>query len=165
MLAFHGRAMPNWVVVHGLLGRRPWHTRVTLAGGSRDATLAPEWGRRSIEVLMDELHEAGSAQAREALRRELVATALRHHLVSRYTSLVAVDVTPVRVDGQSLGSHAMETRLPKGWSYDHVFGLAQTATPASLQILTGVLLLLGALGCGLLRRRACAGWCKRAEVR
>jgi Ca-activated chloride channel family protein len=156
MLAFHGRAMPSQVVVHGLLGQRPWHTRVTLTGGGQDATLAPEWGRRRIEMLMAELHGSGSADARETLRGEVVDTALRHHLVSRYTSLVAVDVTPARVRGQSLDSHAMVTRLPQGWSYDHVFGLSQTDTPASLQILTGMLLLLGALGYGLLRRRACA---------
>ena len=40
--------------------------------------------------------------------------ALKHHLVTRYTSLVAVDVTPARPDGEPLDSQAVPTNLPHG---------------------------------------------------
>jgi len=67
--------------------------------------------------------------------------------VSRYTSLVAVDVTPVRPDDARLWTHALETNLPEGWDYTAVFGLGQGATPAPLHLALGLgaLLLAAAL--------------------
>lgn len=146
LLAFHGRQLPPWITLHGRFGNQPWQTQVMLAGGGRDAALAPEWGRRRIAQLMTRLHDAQTVAARRALRNEVIDTALSHHLVSRYTSLVAVDVTPVRDRRALLTRHALKTNLPKGWSYEHVFGAAQTATPARLQLLLGTFLLLLAAG-------------------
>ncbi len=153
LLAFRGRRLPPWITLHGRFGDRAWRTQVTLEGGGRDAALAPEWGRRKIAQLMTRLHDARTAEARRGLRQEVVGTAIAHHLVSRYTSLVAVDVTPVRARNAPLDRHALETNLPKGWSYEHVFGAPQTATPARLQLLLGTALLLLAAGAHHRRRR------------
>ncbi len=153
LLAFHGPTLPPWITLHGRVGDQPWHTQVMLEGGGRNAALAPEWGRRKIAQLMTRLHDARTAAARKALRNEVIDIALAHHLVSRYTSLVAVDVTPVRARGEQLTQHAMKTNLPKGWSYEHVFGAPQTATPAQLQLLLGAALLLLAVGMHYRRRR------------
>ena len=38
------------------------------------------------------------------------------------TSLVAVDVTPVRPDGEKLTTRDMPVNLPDGWDYEKVFG-------------------------------------------
>ncbi|MEQ1626485.1 MAG: marine proteobacterial sortase target protein, partial [Nitrospira sp.] len=70
--------------------------------------------------------------------------ALPHHLVSKYTSLVAVDVTPVRPLDKTLQAHAMKTNLPDGQDYQAIFGLPQTATSGQLQILLGLATLLAA---------------------
>ena len=76
----------------------------------------------------------------------ITATALEHHLVCRFTSLVAVDKTPVRTLDQ-----ALKTQLPAGWEYGQVFGrMPQTATPTALYLLLGTLMLLAGL---FLRRR------------
>ena len=105
---------------------------------------------------MTRLHDAERDDIKKAIRSELVSTALQHHLVSKYTSLVAVDVTPARQRTDLLKQHAMQTNLPRGWSYDHVFGIPQTATDAQLRLLTGLpLLLLALIGCHVLRRQAC----------
>jgi Ca-activated chloride channel family protein len=86
------------------------------------------------------------------LRADVVDVALEHHLVSAYTSLVAVDITPERRGYEELKSHAMATNLPAGWDFDSVFGMATTATPADRRIATGLLLV--AAGCaGLFSRR------------
>jgi Ca-activated chloride channel family protein len=142
LVALRGPAMPDWIVVHGKLAEQPWSTRVTLEGGQQGSVLAPEWGRRKIAQLMTRLHDAQHEDAREALRQQVVATGLTHHLVSRYTSLVAVDVTPARQMNELLNQHALKTNLPRGWSHEHVFGLPQTATPARLHLTTGLLMLL-----------------------
>ncbi len=146
LLAFHSQQLPPWITLHGRFGNQPWQTQVMLEGGGRDAALAPEWGRRKIAQLMTKLHAAQTVTARQALRSEVINTALSHHLVSQYTSLVAVDVTRVRERNALLTRHALQTNLPKGWSYEHVFGVPQTATPAQLQLLLGMALLLLAAG-------------------
>lgn len=156
LLAFHGTGLPAWVDVHGQRGEQAWTSRVTLEGGQQGVALASEWGRRKIAGLMTRLHDAENDDTRQALRDEVVSTGLTYHLVSPYTSLVAVDVTPARRQNELLKRHSLQTNLPKGWSYDHVFGLPQTATPAAMHLTTGLLLLLLASIAGLrVRRQSC----------
>jgi vault protein inter-alpha-trypsin-like protein len=77
----------------------------------------------------------------DAVRLAVIDVALRHHVVSPYTSLIAVDITPVRQGDESLYGHALETNPPHGWNYTAVFGLGQGATAGPLHITLG----LGAL--------------------
>jgi Ca-activated chloride channel family protein len=72
----------------------------------------------------------------------VVDVALAHHLVSKYTSLVAVDVTPTAPPGTVSTQSALPTNLPEGWSFEAVFGGAQTATPAERHFLLGLAALL-----------------------
>jgi Ca-activated chloride channel family protein len=73
------------------------------------------------------------------VRDAVLQLALEHHLVSRYTSLVAIDRTPSRPPEQGLQSAGVPTRLPAGWSATAVFGrLPGTATPAALYLLAGL---------------------------
>jgi Ca-activated chloride channel family protein len=153
LVALHGSELPESVVVHGRLGEQQWTNEVTLAGGQQGATLAPEWGRRKIADLMIRLHDAANEDTRQALHQEVIATALAHQLVSRYTSLVAVDITPARKQNEPLEPHALKTNLPSGWSHEHVFGLPQTATAAQVHLLAGLALLLLAALAGLWTRR------------
>jgi len=156
LVAFHGTDLPVEIAVHGQHGAQTWTSRVTLDGGQQGAALAPEWGRRKIAGLMARLHDAENDDTRQALRQEVVATGLAYHLVSHYTSLVAVDVTPARKRDELLKQHTLKTNLPKGWSYEHVFSLPQTATAAPMHLMTGLLLLLLASLAGLwVRRQPC----------
>lgn len=156
LLALRSQAMPAWIKLQGRIGEQRWETRVTLNGGQQGKTLAPEWGRRQISELMTRLHDADNENSRQALHDEIVNTALQHHLLSKYTSLVAVDVTPVRQSNEQLQQHALKTNLPKGWSYEHVFGMPQTATAAQLHLLVGlVLLVLASSGAYWLRKHPC----------
>ena len=54
--------------------------------------------------------------------RRILALALDHHLVSRLTSLVAVDATPSRPQGARLTRADLPLNLPAGWEFDKVFG-------------------------------------------
>lgn len=80
-------------------------------------------------------------QGESTLRQAVLDVALAHHLVSEYTSLVAVDVTPARPTDKNVISHAMKTNLPEGQDYQAIFGLPNTATNGQLQILLGLLAL------------------------
>jgi Ca-activated chloride channel family protein len=67
--------------------------------------------------------------------------ALAHHLVSPYTSLIAVDIQPIRPSDASLITRAMSVNLPEGQDYQAIFGLPRTATNGPRHILIGLLAL------------------------
>lgn len=96
------------------------------------------WARRKIEGLMDRMIEGASEGE---IRPKVTALALQHHLMSKYTSLVAVDVTPsVDAPGRSV---PVANALPAG---NQMFGnLPQTATPGPTCLLTSVFTLASAL--------------------
>ena len=146
VLAMKAAQLPNNLQLQGRFGAMPWQTQVKLSGGQQREGLATVWARRKIASLMDQRLAAHDQNSRNALRDEVLQLALKHHLVSKFTSLVAVDVTPVH-NNEALVSHAMKTLLPKGMNHQKVFGMAKTATPAMLHILVGlVLLVLGMIG-------------------
>ncbi len=76
-------------------------------------------GRAKIAELIDSLRRGANAKA---VKTAVVATALRHRLVSRYTSLVAVSKIVDRAPGTALDRREVALNLPKGWDYDKVFG-------------------------------------------
>jgi len=57
--------------------------------------------------------------------------ALQHHLVSRLTSLVAVDVTPSRPANEPLESQDVPLQLPEGWDFGRAPEGGARATAAS----------------------------------
>ncbi|MET0508913.1 MAG: marine proteobacterial sortase target protein [Burkholderiaceae bacterium] len=130
---------PAQVRLSGRQGQ-PWQLAVDVADAGSTATTAAGlhvlWARDAIEALGDRLRRlpADGDEARN-LRREATALAIDHHLVTRYTSLVAVDPTTVRERSTPLASAAVPVAWPDGWT------LPQTATPAGLELLLGMLLL------------------------
>jgi Ca-activated chloride channel family protein len=99
--------------------------------------IAKLWARRKIDLLMDSLVEGVD---RQTVRDAVVALGLEHHLVTQYTSLVAVDVTPT---SPLAGG---ETRnVPANAPYGSAATLPRTATPAALYGLIALLLFAVAL--------------------
>ena len=139
-----------------MTGRRdvaPWEARLRVEAGPDETGIHKLWARKKIAGLMDRLREGAD---RGEVRQAVVAVALEHHLVSAYTSLVAVDVTPTRPEGSPGHTANVPVALPAGMVYEKVFGaLPQGATPAPLYLALGLASLAGAL-C-LLRRTFAAG--------
>jgi Ca-activated chloride channel homolog len=106
------------------------------------------WARRKIQSLLDGVHEGADP---EAVRTEVVSLGLTHHLVTRHTSLVAVDVTPVRPVDESMESVMIPLNTPHG----SVPGtLPQSATPANLFLLEGLVASITAAVLFALARRS-----------
>ena len=126
------------VSVRGL-GPQPWSRQIPL--GAESVLPAPGvarlWARGRIDDLEDRLRRGGDENE---LRPQILDVALRHGLVSRYTSLVAVDRTPARPEGESLGSTRIGNALPHG-----SLALAQGSTGWQRQLLLALLIGLGAL--------------------
>ena len=77
--------------------------------------------------------------------KAIVRTALEHHLVSRHTSRVAIDKTPVRRAGGPLNSEQIANLMPYGQSTSAILGFPSTATDAGGLRMTGIGALLAAL--------------------
>jgi Ca-activated chloride channel family protein len=126
-------------------GDKPWQATLPLAGNDSASGIAALWARAKIEALAD-AQVAGADP--DEIRTEIVRIALAHHLVSKHTSLVAVDVTPTAPAGVTAVRTAIPGNLPQGQEYEAIFGgLPQTATPASRDLVVAALALLAALAC------------------
>jgi len=125
------------------MGNKNWNLDLKITQSEGNEGVSVLWARKKISSLMESLYEG---EDKEKIKRSVTDIALEHHLVSKFTSLVAVDVTPSRTKDNILNKHAFKTNLPKGMSYKKVFGhLPKTATTAELNILIGLILLLIAL--------------------
>ena len=138
VVAVKASSLPANVTIRGQLGSTPWTTSVSLTNQPARDGLSVNWARRKIESLMDQQRYG---REEETIRQAVLDVALAHHVVSKYTSLVAVDKEPVRPTNQQLLAHSMKTNLPEGADYQAIFGLPKTATSGQLQILFGLGLL------------------------
>jgi Ca-activated chloride channel family protein len=137
-VAFRTTTLPHSITITGKQAGRQWETTQSLVDAKPRNGIAVYWTRQTIAQLMDQQTQEND---KAMLRQSILDLALKHHLVSRYTSLVAVDVTPVKPDGQALHTHALKTNLPHGMQYKAIFGWPQTATPATLYLVLGSFLL------------------------
>lgn len=149
--AFDGPA--HEVTIIGHRGGAQWQSRL-LPGEEAAHGVGALWARAKISALNDKVRE-GTPE--DEIRPLVLALALEHHLVSKYTSLVAVDVAPTAPAGVASLKTALPGNLPAGLSHEAIFGgVPKTATPAQLQLLLGALLLAVALALLMLQRRRTA---------
>jgi Ca-activated chloride channel family protein len=125
-----------------------WTRQIPLGGIQPRTGVASLWARNRIGDLMD---ERASGATEESIRSNVLPLALQYQLVSNYTSLVAVDRTPARPDGEPLASRRIPNTKPDGLDWP-AEGMPSTATPAELNFTIGALLLLAALGWQLRER-------------
>jgi len=135
-----------------------WSTELALDGTAGSEGVAALWGRARIGELMDMERRGGNP---EEMRAGILETALSHHLVSKYTSLIAVDKTPVRPAGDPLSSEQVPNLMPYGQTTNAIFGFPATATNAPALRVMGLAWLLSALGLLAIIR----GWRRRSYAR
>ncbi len=141
---FNAQAAGGQIALSGRRGDTAWGSLLPAAETIDEPGVGVLWARAKIDALMD----AGRRGAPEPeIRAAVLDVALTHHLVSKYTSLVAVDVTPTRPPGANAATGALPGNIPDGLTgFDQ---LPRTATPAPLLLAIGLALL--ALGTLLLR--------------
>jgi Ca-activated chloride channel family protein len=119
-----------------------WSTELLLETGQQSPGVGALWARARIGELLDQQRRGANP---DEIRQSVVETALRHHLVSKFTSLVAVDKTPVRPAGDPLASEQVPNLMPYGQSGAAIFGFPATATDAPLLRRVGAALVLAAI--------------------
>jgi len=162
-LVLKGKETPETITLHGDLNNTEWYTSVALDTVTHDG-IRIAWARNKIASLMDQHRTAQLESDKQAIQSDITHTALKHHLVSRYTSLVAVDVTPSNTEGL-LYQEKMKNNLPHGWTRSTQnkdvmlaqIRLPQTATSTRLNVFFAVMLLIVALGLRQLKKHTIAG--------
>ncbi|GLK57587.1 marine proteobacterial sortase target protein [Methylopila capsulata] len=165
------------VEIRGTIGDQPWRETLNLADATPGAGVSKLWARRKIDDA--EIARTTATLTPDQADAAILRLALEHHLVTRLTSLVAVDATPRRSADAPLDRADVPLNLPAGWDFEKVFGsrapaaplrradlgdpvavaaarevsLPQTATDAELRLLAGLGLLGAALLVAVARRR------------
>ena len=114
------KEMPNALTLSGRQHTQNWSKDINLSEMSEAQGIATLWARRKIQDLEENRFDRQTAQKIDA---QILQTALDHHLVSRLTSLVAVDITPSRDVTDPLITQNVPTMLPKGWDFGKLTGL------------------------------------------
>ena len=114
--------LPQSLVISGNYADKAYEGRMDISKATPAKGLSALWARAKIADLEENRF---SREGANEVDDEILKTALEHHIVSRLTSLVAVDVTPSRDMSTSLKSLKIPTQLPEGWDFG-----ALAATPA-----------------------------------
>ncbi len=109
------------------------------------------WARQRVEDLVDRWR-LSDEDARSGIRATLIAHAIRYRLVTRFTSLVAVEEIVANASGAST-QVPVPTELPAGMQMDKVFGAPATGSADAFLEAFGVALLLLSLVLWRLTRR------------
>ena len=125
------------LTITGRLGDTEWRQTAVIDSIGHQAGIGIDWARKMIAQWQ---RAAFKGVEQKKVREEVLALALEHHLVSPYTSLVAVDVTPVRPATEGADSKAVPPTRPKGLEIN----LAKGATGYELSL--AIAALLAALG-------------------
>jgi len=132
---------PREVMVCGELEGRYWEMNSRQLPGSGGSNLAALWARSRIEALEDS-RIFGSDPAE--IRQKSLDLALEFGLLTRYTSLVAIDKSPSRTATGGLESEQVPGLLPAGSGA--ASGFSQTATGWPAQLILAFISLLIASG-------------------
>ncbi|HNM49240.1 MAG TPA: hypothetical protein PKN86_06035, partial [Candidatus Obscuribacter sp.] len=86
--------------------------------------IASLWARAKVDRLMSEdWFGAQQGQVNKEIKDEIIATALKHHIMTQYTSFVAVD-DAVKTKGDKAEKVNVPVEMPDGVSREGVFGNA-----------------------------------------
>ena len=145
-----------------------WITSLPVSDARSSEGIARLWAHHRIDYLNNTLFEGADPNF---VKKRVTDLALNLGLLTKHTSLVAIDATPMRPSEEVLATHEIPTNLPDGWDYEAVFdptdhepapislrqtvslNIPQGATAAELLIILGLIILVGGVAILLVRRR------------
>ena len=133
-IAIRGYESFGTATLEGKIGDKNWSIDVPLDQAVKHSGIAKVWAREKIANLERAwIAQSASGETLESIDRELLKTALNYGLVSRLSSLVALDVTPTRPLQVSLTTSKIKTAIPHGWDRRQFEFSYEDVLPPSLQ--------------------------------
>lgn len=127
-LYFKGRytaARAGTVTLTGYAGGKPYVEKLQVTfpeENTANAGIASLWARAKVDRLMSEdWFGAQQGTVNKEIKEEIIATALKHHIMTQYTSFVAVDDS-VKTKGDKADKVDVPVEMPDGVSREGVFG-------------------------------------------
>jgi len=145
-----------------------WITSLPVANARSSEGIAKLWAHNRIDDLNNAVFKGSDPGF---IKKRVTGLALDFGLLTKHTSMVAIDVTPARPIEEALATHDISTNLPDGWGYESVFdqtnhspaaismqqtvslNMPQGATPAQLLIILGLIALFAGVAILFVRRR------------
>lgn len=136
ILAARAESFPQGdLVITGNMAGEPWSMAVPLKAGGEGVGVSKLWARRMIGAVNRDYIGRYGSDVKEEQRTRVLELALAYHLVSDFTSLVAVEQKVARPARQPLFRRETPANLPAGmdWHKRTVFtitdGLVATSAP------------------------------------
>lgn len=131
------------IIMSGFSGKQSWSNSFTFNQDGQSKGVAKLWARNQISDLTDDYMLGADIDA-QYLQQHITTLALKYHLVSEFTSLVAVDKTPdvsrlVQLQAQAMNEPVTLAQV----------NFPQTALGWKWQLLLGIILIIA----GILTRR------------
>ena len=105
--AFKMNALPDSLEITGKTINGEFNKTITIDKISSTSGIDILWASRKIDRLTDVFNNTFSSKATALAKKGVTEIALDYHLVSRFTSLVAVDITPLRPENEELITQAI----------------------------------------------------------
>jgi Ca-activated chloride channel family protein len=155
-LVVHSAKPLNNIKLYGKMLDAPWQTQLR-RGDKHDTNsvrLDVVWARQKIADLMDQLVHSNTSQ--HAIEKQVLEIGLRHQLLTKFTSFVAVEQVVSRPKQQSAKQQsAKQDQIPNLIPKGSTMSIPQTATVADLLLWLGLLVIL--VGIYLIRREHTKG--------
>jgi Ca-activated chloride channel family protein len=115
-IAIRGKNASGVAQITGNIGNQKWVAKIPLDQGAKQIGIAKLWAREKISNLERNRVSLNPNENQKAhMDRKLLQTAVSYGLVSRLSSMGAVDITPSRPVGVELGSTKLKAAIPDGW--------------------------------------------------
>lgn len=150
LIAAKTAATQGVVQIDGFTANDPWSRALDINIQDDSEGVATVWARAKIENLEDQKHRGMDA---ERVREKVLDIALRHKLLSAYTSLVAVEQVPDRPMEDTLKQSAVPNLVANGQlAQQQTLVYPQGATSSEVSFVLGFLSLITWIIFCLIRR-------------
>ncbi|MGQ4274418.1 marine proteobacterial sortase target protein [Terrihabitans sp. B22-R8] len=120
VLLGRGKEISGSLTVSGTIGDKAWSQRVELADAADSPAIAKLWANRRIAEI--EARRSANEMKTGDADSAIADLGLNYSIVTRLTSLVAVDETPSRPANAALRQDELPLLLPAGWDFAALFG-------------------------------------------
>jgi len=125
-------AIPSKLSISGDTANGVFTKDIDISANNNTTGIDVLWARRKIEQMMHQYRAQNRRIDRDKVQADITNIALEHHLVSKFTSLVAVDITPSKPSNQATTTQVVANKVKA----------AKTATNAQLWMMLGLALIL-----------------------
>ncbi len=103
------------ITIQGTLAGNQFHQVLSLENNKNSKGIAKLWARAKIESLTDKML-LGRGDT-DKLKKDIIDLSLKHHVLTAYTSFIAVDQEVVRNPGEALKKSNVKNLIPKGTQF------------------------------------------------